>query len=247
MGGLNHRETWVAVDARHRDPATGRPPSYPGAPSAAAALAAVPIATWPVIALSSRGRAVSLAEAVGPGGERVAELLDRLARRPPPPADLPVEELARRTPAGWVDLPVAVVGRDGAVGVADAVDPAWMAAVERRRSAPRSAVLAAGRTVELEAALNLAMLVGTDPVEDDGHQVEARTASGARLWLLGGAVASALAGGDDPFGAWAELVSYGLWPVGPARGRVVVGASTASVELTTAQVNNSTDWGHGAA
>ena len=241
MGGLSHTETWSAVDAGGRDLATGRPPSWPGAASAAAALAAVPIATWPVAALSSRGRTVSLAEALGRGGQRVAELVDRLAGRRPAPADLPVEELARRTPAGRVDLPLAVVERNGAVAVVDAVDPEWMAVVEQRRSAPRAALVAGGRAVELEAALNLVMLVGTEPVDGDRHQLEARTASGARLWLLGGAVAWALAGGDDPFRAWAELVSYGLWPVGPAGGRLVVGAPTVLyVESTTPEVVDST-------
>jgi hypothetical protein len=222
VGRLTGADTWRAVDAGGRDPATGRAPSYPGAPSAPAALAAVPIATWPVVAVSSVGRTLALAEVLGPGGERVTELVDRLARRPAPPADLPVLELARRTPAGTLDLPPAVVGLDDAVRLADEVDRAWMAAVEDGRSAPRAGLVAAGRGVELEAALNLAMLIGTHAVDGDGMDLEARIASGARLWLLGGAVAWALAGGDDPFTSWAELVSFGLWPVGPARGRLVL-------------------------
>lgn len=222
MGRLTGTETWRGVDADGRDPATGRAPSYPGAPSAPAALAAVPIASWPVVAVSSGGRTLALAEALGPGGERVTELVDRLARQTAPPADLPVFELARRTPAGTVDLPPTMVGLDDAVRLADEVDRAWMAAVEERRAAPRTELVARGRGVELEAALNLAMLIGTDAVAGGGMDLEARVASGARLWLLGGAVAWALAGGDDPFTPWAELVSFGLWPVGPARGRLVL-------------------------
>jgi transglutaminase-like putative cysteine protease len=55
--------------------------------------------------------------------------------------------------------------------------------------------------------------------------VDARVASGARLWLLAGAVASALAGPPDPFHAWGRLVAAGWWPVGPSRGRLVMSAS----------------------
>ena len=224
MGGLNRPTTWHAVDAGGRDPATGRPPSYPGAPSAAAALADVPIATWPLAAASSGGTRVTVAHSLGAGGRRVAALLDRLARRPPPPASLSVDDLLRRTPAGRVDMPVVVVSPDRAVSVADEVDPAWMAVVERRRSAPRAGLVSGGRGVALEAALNLAMLLGTEPFDDDGPQLDARVASGARLWLLGGAVAGALAGGDDAFAPWAELVSFGFWPVGPVLDRLVLGA-----------------------
>jgi hypothetical protein len=222
VGRLSGADTWRAVDAGGRDPATGRAPSYPGAPSAPAALAAVPIASWPLVTVSSGGRTLGLAEVLGPGGERVTELVDRLARRAPPPPGLPVDQLARRTPAGTVDLPIAVAGLADAVGVADEVDPAWIAVVDERRSASRAGLVAGGRGVELEAALNLAMLLGTDGVDGDRRALEARVASGARLWLLGGAVAWALAGGDDPFGAWAELVSFGFWPVGPVRGRLVL-------------------------
>jgi hypothetical protein len=231
VGRLSGADTWRAVDAGGRDPATGRAPSYPGAPSAPAALAAVPIASWPLVAVSSGGHTLGLAEALGPGGERVTELIDRLARRAAPPAELPVCDLARRTPAGTVDLPAAMVGLDDAVRLADEVDRAWMAAVEERRSAPRARPAAGGRGVELEAALNLAMLIGTDAVggDGDGMDLEARVASGARLWLLGGAVAWALAGGDDPFTPWAELVSFGLWPVGPVRGQLVLHSPPASL------------------
>jgi hypothetical protein len=60
-----------------------------------------------------------------------------------------------------------------------------------------------------------------DPAED--ADVDAHVASGARLWLLTGAVASALSGGEpDPFGPWARLVRAGWWPVGPSDGRLVV-------------------------
>ena len=63
------------------------------------------------------------------------------------------------------------------------------------------------------------MLVATAPL-DEGCRPEERVASGARLWLLGGAVAWALLGDDgpDPFSSWADLVSYGIWPVGPVGG-----------------------------
>ncbi len=54
--------------------------------------------------------------------------------------------------------------------------------------------------------------------------VDAHIASGAQLWLLGAAVAWALAAGgtDHPFAPWAELVTAGLWPVGPSCGQLVV-------------------------
>jgi hypothetical protein len=79
----------------------------------------------------------------------------------------------------------------------------------------------------MEAALHVAMLLATerlDPVDDT--DVDAHVASGARLWLLTGAVVSALAGVDpDPFAAWARLVTAGWWPVGPSGDRLVVSAS----------------------
>ena len=220
---------WHAVDAAGHDPATGRPPRGPGAPSAAAALARIPVARWPVGAVTA-GRTVAVGDALGPGGARVELLLDRLASRafgprrpvpPAPPAGAALAPLARATPAGPVDLPVAVVEADAGAAAAGAVDRDWMGVVEARREVPRSALEARGRAPDLEAALNLAMLVG---VGTQGLAGEAsRVASGARLWLLGGAVAWALLDEpDDPFAAWGDLVSCGLWPVGPVDGRLVV-------------------------
>lgn len=213
---------WHAVGADGLDPATGRPPGGPGAPSPAAALATVPVAAWPLTAVTSEGRPVDVAEALGPGGPRVTELLHRLAGATAPPADLAVGALLRATPTGPVDLPVAVVDLEDGVRAAGAVDRAWMAAVEERRSAPRPLLAGQGREMELEAALNLTMLSATEALDGEDVGVGDRVASGARLWLLGAAVGWALLGGDDPFAPWAELVSFGLWPIGPAGGRLVL-------------------------
>jgi hypothetical protein len=181
------------------------------------------VATWPLAVAGADGCVSDVARALGPGGPRVVELLDRLASRAEAPAHLAVEVLARSTPAGTVDLPVAVLGLDEAVLAAGDVDPTWLAVVDERRSASRAALRAGGREVELEAALNLAMLLATDRLEGGETDLGARVASGARLWLLGAAVSWALtAHHDDPFAAWAELLSYGLWPVGPVDGRLVV-------------------------
>jgi hypothetical protein len=220
--GAAARAGWHAVDAGGRDPATGRPPHGPGAPSAAAALARVPVARWPVRACTGGG-AISVGAALGPGGTRVERLLDRLAAPPAPPAGRALAALARATPAGPLDLAVAVVDLGGGVAAAGAVDRAWMGLLEARRQTPRAALEAHGRSHELEAALNLAMLLGTEGVLVGDDDEAARVASGARLWLLAGAVAWALLDdADDPFAAWGELVSYGLWPVGPVDGRLVV-------------------------
>lgn len=142
--------------------------------------------------------------------------------RPHSAAD--IEALARETPAGRVDLPLAVVGLGEGVRAAADVDPSWLDTVDRTRTAVRDAVVAAGRAEELEAALQGAMLEATerfDPADDT--DVDAHVASGARLWLLAGAVASALSGAEpDPFAAWGRLVVAGWWPVGPSRGRLVL-------------------------
>jgi hypothetical protein len=176
--------------------------------------------------VAADGCVSDVALALGPGGPRVVELLDRLAAPARAPVRLAVEVLARATPAGTVDLPVAAHGLDDAVLAAGDVDPAWLAVVDERRSEARAALRAGGREVELEAALNLAMLLATDRLEGGEADLGARVASGARLWLLGAAVSWALTDGDDdPFSAWAELLSYGLWPVGPVGGRLVVSGS----------------------
>ncbi|HEX2193074.1 MAG TPA: hypothetical protein VHH09_07745 [Acidimicrobiales bacterium] len=169
-----------------------------------------------------------MGEVLGRGGARVEEVLHRLARAAPAPTALDVAALARATPAGRVDLPVVVVEPAEAVTATAAVDRSWMDVVDARRSTPRQALVAQGRGSELEAALNLAVLLATRDVE--GGEA-ARMASGARLWLLGGAVAWALLDPpEDPFAAWAELVSYGLWPVGPSQGRLVI-CSELAVDL----------------
>jgi len=87
--------------------------------------------------------------------------------------------------------------------------------------------VAAGRGLALEAALHVAVLVATEPLDGGdagpGPGADRRIMSGNVLWLLGGAVANAMAAeGFDPFAAWAELLACGLWPVGPSGGRLVV-------------------------
>ena len=190
-------------------------------PSPAAALAAAPVATWPLVAVGGGGRTASLAQALGPGGDRVEGLLNALAGAA---AVIDVEGLARATPAGTVDLPLAVVSLAEGAEAAALVDRAWFGAVDERRSQVRRSLVAAGRESELEAALHLVVLLATDrldPADDD--DVEAHLASGAQLWLLAGAVASALDGVEpDPFAPWACLVTGGWWPVGPSGGRLVV-------------------------
>lgn len=138
-----------------------------------------------------------------------------------------IEALARETPVGWVDLPFAVVGlTDGAIAAAD-VDTAWLDAVDRKRTALRDSVVAAGRRAELEATLHEAMVGATEQFDpSDDADVDAHVASGARLWLLTGAIASAMSGADsDPFAAWGRLVIAGWWPVGPSGGRLVLSRS----------------------
>lgn len=159
---------------------------------------------WPPTALDDQGRPVSFAAAV-------ADLLDAMTRK----SDVDVEALARQTPAGPVGLPVQRVGLAAGVELAAHVDAGWLAEVERRRAAARAAVVSAGRAEELDAALHVALLLEMARVGD-------RVASGARLWLLAGAVASALAGGPDHFGAWGRLVAAGWWPIGPSGGRLVL-------------------------
>ncbi len=139
-----------------------------------------------------------------------------------------MEGLARATPAGPVDLPFVVVELRDGVEAAGRVDREWLAAVDRRRAECRRAVVGAGREEELEAALHVVTVVATERLDppDDGD-VDQHVASGAQLWLLTGAVASALSGADpDPFAPWADLVTAGWWPVGPSDGRLVVSRLT---------------------
>lgn len=218
---------WHAVDPTGRDLATGRAPSPPGAPSAATALAAAPVISWPPAAVASDGRRRGLGAALGAGGEAVERLLDRLVAGPARGSEVDVASLAATAPTGRMDLPVAVVGLAEGVERCAGVDPAWLAAVDRRRTGARARLLAAGRGDELEAALHVAMLVATEALDPPGDAgVDAHVASGAQLWLLGAAVAWSLAAGagagDNPFAAWAELVTAGRWAVGPSGGEMVV-------------------------
>lgn len=131
--------------------------------------------------------------------------------------------LAAATPAGPVDLPVAVVAVDEGVEAAKVVDRGWLAEVGRQRERPRRGLEEAGRAEDLEAALHVAMLLATERFARPDSPAAARTAAGGRLWLLGGAVAWALTGvGEDPFVSWGTLVTAGWWPIGPARDRLIV-------------------------
>lgn len=229
--------SWHAVDGDGLALATGRPPQPPGAPSPAAALAAAPVATWPLTAVADDGRRVDVATALGTGGSRVAVLLERIATGALPPEDLDLATLASATPGGRVAFPVAMLSLFEASDAAGWVDEVWLTTVDQRRSAPRGVLVEAGRATELEAALHLTMLLATRPLDGDCPW-QARVASGAKLWLLGGAVAWALLGADpdpdpvgdgpDPFGPWGELVSYGIWPIGPVGSRLLVGIDNPS-------------------
>ena len=219
--------TWHAVNTDGRDVCTGRPPRGLGRPSPASALAATPVPAWP-LAVVAGDRRLSVADALGPGGGRVQRLLDALAAGDPVPAPGGVEALARATPAGTVDLPLAIVALPAGVQATAQVEPGWLAAVDRRRTACRQRLVTAGREDDMEAALHVSMLVTTewlDPADDADE--DAHVASGARLWFLAGAVVSALSGAEpDPFEAWARLVAGGWWPIGPSGGRLVVSAAT---------------------
>lgn len=175
---------------------------------------------WPLAVVGDDGRHLSVAEALGAGGDRVVDLLDALIRD----ETVDMGALARTTPLGPSSLPLAAVTLRAAVDAADRMDPEWLAEVERRRAGCRRAVVAAGREEALEAALHVVMLVATERLDpsDDGD-VDQHVASGAQLWLLAGAVASALSPArPDPFAAWADLVVAGWWPVGPSDGRLVM-------------------------
>lgn len=220
---------WHVVDARGLDVVTGRAPAGRGRPTPAAALAAVPVPAWPLTVLGDDGRRRGLAGALGPGGDRVHDLLDALVAGPAPWEGEDgghLEGLARRSPGGAVDLPLSVVDLQAGVDAAAHVDPRWLASVDRRRAGCRRSLEAAGRRAAVEAAVHLAMLLATEGLDPAGDaDVDAHVASGARLWLLTGAVVSALSGAvPDPFDAWARLVVAGWWPVGPCEGRLVVSA-----------------------
>lgn len=237
-------QDWHAVDGYGLDPVTGRLPRPPGARSPASAVAAIPVAVWPLAVVAGDGRRVKLAGALGAGGAKVEDLLSRLVSSPPPMTDAEMRVLAASTPAGGLDLPLEKVSLEEAVVRAAEVDAGWLESVDRRRSSPRQALIRAGRELELEAALNIAMLLATERLDPpDDSDVDAHVASGAQLWLLGGAVTWALSGVEpDPFGPWADLVVAGLWPVGPSRGRLVVcpDGRTTAAETTTSTPTNVT-------
>ncbi|MDQ3305423.1 MAG: hypothetical protein M3535_05480, partial [Actinomycetota bacterium] len=196
------------------------------AESPAAALADAPVLSWPVQVVADDGRRVGLAEALGPGGPTVERLLGDLHCGVGPMSEAELTARATTTPAGPVDLPLAMVPLAEGVERSGGVDRAWFDEVDHRRSVPRSSLLAAGRGVELEAALHVAMLLATEVLDPaDDSYVDAHVASGAQLWILAGAVAWTLVGsGANPFGPWAELVAAGLWPIGPSGGHLVVSA-----------------------
>lgn len=200
---------------------------------------------WPLTVVGGTGpggagRAdrLGLGAALGPGGDRVERLLARLMNGDTTIGDTTIgpttvgepeigepglPALAAATPAGLVDLPLAVVAVDEGVEAAKVVDPGWLAEVGRQRERPRRGLEEVGRAEDLEAALHVAMLLATERFARPDSSVAERVAAGGRLWLLGGMVAWALTGpGDDPFVSWATLVTAGLWPVGPAGGRLVV-------------------------
>lgn len=216
--------SWHAVDAEGRDLSTGRPPqpSPGGHRSPAAAVAAARTIRWPLAVVADDGGQIDLAGALGPGGAVAARLLGRIATgaRLGPDADIPA--LARTTPLGVVDLPVVVVPAGEALDESLALPAGWLHALEFRRQQAWRALTCGGRRVELEAVLNVAVLLLADRTSADDPPDE-RMASGARMWLLGPALASALANQvHDPFAAWGELVAHGLLPVGPLGGRLVV-------------------------
>lgn len=222
--------TWRAVDGSGLDLATGRAPRWPGHAAPAAALAAAPVVRWPVAVVGDDGRRLPLGAALGPAGDRVQRLLDGLAAagRPAPAAGrMDVAALARRTPAGALDLPVDVVGAAEAARAAGRVDRAWLARVEEVRGGLRRRARAAGREAELEAAVHVAVLLATEWLDPPGDaDVDGHVRSGALLWLVAGAVAAAVAGAEpDPFEAWMGLVAAGWWPVGPSDGRLVLAAA----------------------
>lgn len=152
-----------------------------------------------------------LAVRLGPGGERIARLLTGVCRARPgagpvPPGTEPV------------DLTRAVAEMDRVAG-------AWLAGLGDHAERARTRLAADGRTDDLDTALHLAMLLATyrlGRVDDCGLDgADARAVSGALLWLVSGAVTTALAG-DDGFHREAGLIAEGWWPVGPVDGRFLI-------------------------
>lgn len=216
--------SWWAVDVYGRDLATGGRPASPGADSPAAALAAAPVVSWPMSASADDNASCGLGEALGPGGSEVERMLDRLWRYQRGPLDADLPRGAEATPAGTVTLPLALVSLTEAIEVSAGLDQEWAARLEALRSLPRHQLLETGRGIQMEAALHVTMLLATeclDPTDD--ADVAAHMRSGAQLWLLTAAVVWALAGATpNPFSSWAELITSGLWPIGPCNGRLIV-------------------------
>ena len=157
---------------------------------------------------------------LGPGGDRVAALLDGVS------AHLRTGE-ANAPRRGGGHLPQAVAGapvrpvRDIPATLLDRVDPGWLARLERRRDDARRRLLRAGREDRLELAEHVAMLVATPRLRPaDPGDADALAMSGAILWLVGTLIAVALT--DDRDDALAELMARGWWPVGPVDGAFLV-------------------------
>lgn len=222
----------------HACVAGGRGRRGPDRSSPTAALGAISEPAWPLVLVDDTGRTVTAADSLGPGGGGVAALLDALVADDVDLGRPTLEALARATPAGPVDLPLALVAVGEGAAAAESVDRSWLASVDGRRAAARSTLVAAGRGDALEAALHVAMLVATERFDpSDDEDVDAHVASGARLWVLTGAIVSVLASASastapDPFAAWAGLVAGGWWPIGPSGGRLVVSACGSAAAVT---------------
>ncbi|TYB47904.1 hypothetical protein [Actinomadura chibensis] len=155
-----------------------------------------------------------LARDLGPGGDRVAALLDGVSAHVPP--DGAHRRRSEELPETLAGAPVRRVP-DVSAAVLDRVAPDWLASLERRRHDARRRLLGAGRADRLELAEHVAMLVATPRLRPaDPGDADALALSGAVLWLVGTLVAGALA--DDRADALAELVTGGWWPVGPVDG-----------------------------
>lgn len=182
-----------------------------------------PVLDWPVTLESADGRRMGLAGALGRGGVVVQSMLTRLLAPRRPLVDVDIATLAAATPLGPMSLSLELVSLSEGVERAAAVPHDWMRAVDAERSSPRSSLVASGRELQLEAALHVTMVLATEALAPTGiDDVDERIASGAQLWLLGAAVTWALLGAGNPFEPWAELVTAGLWPIGPSEQRLAV-------------------------
>lgn len=229
MAGSDHEEGWHALDRHGATLTDGRRPTGPGAVSPAAALRAAPVVCWP-IEVASGDRRLALGQALGPGGDEVEDFLEDLVgdtHSGPDSADaIASSELARlaaSTPAGTISAALAVLDISAGARAAVDVEPRWLAEVAEVRQLPRDILAGAGRLDQLEAALHVSMLVAAGCLArgDDGPSEQ--MASGGQLWLMVGVVAWALASpGKHPFQAWGQLLTRGIWPIGPSHGRLVV-------------------------